>query len=50
MKTNNYDDDDLSAFVLNESRISTDDRDLEESSPESIFGLDEEVSDLEDEI
>ena len=35
---NNYDDDDYRAFILNESRISTDDREIDEFSPESIFG------------
>ena len=40
--TNCYDDNELTAFVLNESRISTDDRELDEFSPESIFGFDNE--------
>ena len=39
---NPYDDDDLRAFVLNESRISTDDREIDEFSPEAVFGFDDE--------
>ena len=33
---NNYDDDDYRAFVLNESRISTDDREIDEFSYELL--------------
>lgn len=43
MKTNNYDNDDLSAFVLNESRISTDDRELDEFDPSEIFDLEDQL-------
>ena len=44
---NNYDDDDYRAFVFNESRISTDDREIDEFSYElldsdmKIFNTDE---------
>lgn len=44
MKTNNFDDDDLRAFVLNESRISTDDRDLDEFEPSVIFDLEPKMT------
>lgn len=42
MKYNSYDDQELTAFVLNESRISTDDREVDEHSPESVFEFDDE--------
>ena len=38
---NNYDDDDFRAFVSNESRIKTDDRELDEFSPENLLNPDE---------
>ncbi len=47
IRTNNYDDQEFNAFVLNESRISTDDRELDEFSYElldpdmTIFNTDE---------
>ena len=37
-KHNPYDDDDFRAFVLNESKIKTDDMELDEFSPEAVFG------------
>jgi len=40
IRTNNYDDNEYTAFILNESRVRTDDAELDEFSPESIFGLD----------
>ena len=36
---NPYDDDDLRAFVLNESKISTDDRELDERTPDLCCGM-----------
>lgn len=42
MKYNSYDDQELTAFVLNESRIKTDDREMDEFSPEAVFGFDNE--------
>lgn len=42
MKYNSYDDQELTAFVLNESRISTDDREMDEFSPEAVFEFDDE--------
>ena len=40
---NPYDEDDLRAFVLNEIRIRTDDREVDEFSPEAIFGDEETI-------
>ena len=37
IRTNNYDDIEYAAFVLNESRISTDDREIDEFSPEILL-------------
>jgi len=45
---NPYDDDDYRAFVLNESRISTDDRELDEFSPENL-DLDMQIFNTDDE-
>jgi hypothetical protein len=36
-KNNPYDDDDFRAFVSNESRIKTDDREIDEHSPENLL-------------
>ena len=44
MRTNNFDDDDLRAFVLNESRISTDDRDVDEFDPSEILDLETDAN------
>jgi len=33
-----HEENEYRAFVLNESRISTDDREIDEFAPESIFG------------
>ncbi len=41
MKTNPYDEQEFAAFVLNESKLSTDDRELDEFDPSAIFGDDE---------
>lgn len=48
MNRNNYDNDELTAFVLNESRISTDDRELDEFEPSEIFDLNAELDDFYD--
>ena len=41
MKYNAFDEQEYSAFIFNESKLSTDDRELDEFECESIFGDDE---------